>query len=43
MLKDSKNSVKVLCWMKNRQFAVAFPVHGNKKKAAKENANLIDL
>ena len=32
-----------LCWLKNRQFAIAFPVHGNKKKAATQNANLIDL
>jgi hypothetical protein len=32
-----------LCWLKNRKFVVAFPVHGNKKRAAKENASLIDL
>ncbi len=32
-----------LCYMKNRQFAIAFPVHGTKKEQVKKSGILINL
>ena len=32
-----------LCWQKNREFAIAFPVHGNGKNKAKKAGFLTDL